>query len=373
MIIYCEKCNSKFKVDDAKIPPAGVMASCSVCSHRFHLKKEPNTPDIVELGSEAIVAQAAAASATPEPVRIRAEDTAASRIEKPATPKVATAALPTVPAAPPLPATAQTPSAATWDFSSFADEGNEALWTEGSGIDAAESVFEVVTEIEESDGSPEIVAEIEDADDLANVFSSDSENGETSTAHKAFEDFLARQSAGTLSTDSDQVLPKPAMAREAAAVANTQAPPAAERELAGTTITERAGDTAPERESLASPRSERFQAEPAVDSTAASVAQHPVPEIIADRRKTSIQYAMPKSLPGIVSLLDERGLSEDYVVTRVQEACEATRYVEGVERPDWQTRILGLDILCKMRGLYPQEKKEEPGNRQVQIVAGINM
>ncbi len=75
----------------------------------------------------------------------------------------------------------------------------------------------------------------------------------------------------------------------------------------------------------------------------------------------------------ITMLLDQSGLSDDYVVRMVQEVCEATRYVEGVEKPDWPTRLQGLDILCKIKGLYPSEKKNDPTNRQVQIVTGINM
>ncbi|WP_243375008.1 hypothetical protein [Geotalea sp. SG265] len=76
---------------------------------------------------------------------------------------------------------------------------------------------------------------------------------------------------------------------------------------------------------------------------------------------------------GIITKLDEHGMTDDYVVQMVQEICHAVKYVEGVEKPDWPTRMMGLDMLCKIRGLYAGEKKEDPANRQLQIVAGINM
>ena len=66
-------------------------------------------------------------------------------------------------------------------------------------------------------------------------------------------------------------------------------------------------------------------------------------------------------------------MTDDYVVQMVQEICHATKYVEGVEKPDWQTRIMGLDMLCKIKGLYATEKRDDPVNRQVQILTGFNM
>ena len=73
----------------------------------------------------------------------------------------------------------------------------------------------------------------------------------------------------------------------------------------------------------------------------------------------------------IINLLEERGMTDDYVVQMVQEICKAVKYVEGAEKPDWPTRMMGLEMLCKIKGLYAGEKKEDPTNRQVQI--GINM
>jgi len=71
-------------------------------------------------------------------------------------------------------------------------------------------------------------------------------------------------------------------------------------------------------------------------------------------------------------MLDEKGLTDDYVVQKVHEVCEATRNVEGHEKPDWPIRVIGIDMLCKIKGLYKPEKKDD-SNKQFQIVTGINM
>ncbi len=102
------------------------------------------------------------------------------------------------------------------------------------------------------------------------------------------------------------------------------------------------------------------------------VVRRPAQEIVTDDQRFR-QMVPQQPDNGIISLLDENGLSDDYVVKMVQEVCGATKYVEGVEKPDWPIRLQGLDILCKIKGLYPTDKKNDPANRQVQIVTGINM
>ncbi|HEU0265786.1 MAG TPA: zinc-ribbon domain-containing protein [Geobacterales bacterium] len=81
------------------------------------------------------------------------------------------------------------------------------------------------------------------------------------------------------------------------------------------------------------------------------------------------------SSPGsaaMVALFDRQGLTDDYVVKKVHEVCEATRNVEGHEKPDWPIRIMGLELLCKLKGLIRPERKEESA-KQMQIVTGIKM
>ena len=79
------------------------------------------------------------------------------------------------------------------------------------------------------------------------------------------------------------------------------------------------------------------------------------------------------SAQGIIAILEEKGLSDEYVVQKVHEVCEATRNVEGHEKPDWPVRIVGIDMLCKIKGLYKSDKKDDLSNKQLQIVTGINM
>jgi hypothetical protein len=108
------------------------------------------------------------------------------------------------------------------------------------------------------------------------------------------------------------------------------------------------------------------------DNTTVSAAR--VPEVIssADGQLPATPI-MARTERAIISKLDERGMTDDYVVEMVQEVCQAVKYVEGMEKPDWPTRMMGLEMLCKIRGLYASEKRDDPTNRQLQIVAGINM
>jgi predicted Zn finger-like uncharacterized protein len=41
MIIQCDNCNTKFRLDDSKITGSGVRVRCSRCSHTFIVRKEP--------------------------------------------------------------------------------------------------------------------------------------------------------------------------------------------------------------------------------------------------------------------------------------------------------------------------------------------
>src|SRR6266545_2873239 len=40
MIVHCDQCNSKFRLDDSKIKEGGAKVRCSKCKHIFFVKKE---------------------------------------------------------------------------------------------------------------------------------------------------------------------------------------------------------------------------------------------------------------------------------------------------------------------------------------------
>src|SRR6266571_2272106 len=247
MIAQCEKCKSKFRIDDAKVPAAGLKVRCTKCMHIFFLKKEPQLakePQIVELNFDSIVEH---------PARV-------------------------------APAMQEAPKKATpgFDFSTFETKSDF-------------SVFET---------KKEPVPQPPPA---------------TSVGQGAFG------------------------ARQRAAV---------------------------------SPSSIDFGARPDF-STAPSSAARPVRhEVVVDDQGPSKQRglnAQKKSGQELVAILDERGLTDEYVVQKVHEVCEATRNVEGLEKPDWPIRVIGIDMLCKIKGLYKPEKKDDNANKQLQIVTGINM
>src|ERR1039457_6710023 len=48
MIIQCEQCNTKFKLDDAKVPGKGIKVRCAKCKQVFMVQREtsPEEPDL---------------------------------------------------------------------------------------------------------------------------------------------------------------------------------------------------------------------------------------------------------------------------------------------------------------------------------------
>lgn len=48
MIIQCDQCNTKFKLDDAKVPDKGIKVRCAKCKHVFQVQKE-TTPEEMDL------------------------------------------------------------------------------------------------------------------------------------------------------------------------------------------------------------------------------------------------------------------------------------------------------------------------------------
>ncbi len=247
MIAQCEKCKSKFRIDDAKVPAAGLKVRCTKCMHIFFLKKEPQLakePQIVELNFDSIVEQ---------PARV-------------------------------APASQEAPKKATpgFDFSSFETKSDFSVF---------ETRKEPVPQTSPATGPGQ---------------------GE----------FGAGIRRGVSPTSID------------------------------------------------------FGARPDF-STAPSSAARPVKhEVVLDDQGPPKQRGLnapKKSGQELVAILDERGLTDEYVVQKVHEVCEATRNVEGLEKPDWHIRVIGIDMLCKIKGMYKPEKKDDNSNKQLQIVTGINM
>ena len=49
MIIQCEKCNSKYRLDDSRINPPGSSVRCSKCGHIFFVSKKEDPENKKEL------------------------------------------------------------------------------------------------------------------------------------------------------------------------------------------------------------------------------------------------------------------------------------------------------------------------------------
>jgi predicted Zn finger-like uncharacterized protein len=41
VIVACEQCRTRFKLDESRLPPGGAKVRCSRCSYKFHVKPEP--------------------------------------------------------------------------------------------------------------------------------------------------------------------------------------------------------------------------------------------------------------------------------------------------------------------------------------------
>jgi len=56
MIITCEECTTRFKLDDARIPEAGAKVRCSKCKHAFFVKPPASADDAVDNAVEEVLA-----------------------------------------------------------------------------------------------------------------------------------------------------------------------------------------------------------------------------------------------------------------------------------------------------------------------------
>jgi predicted Zn finger-like uncharacterized protein len=65
MIVECEECQAKFKLDDAKVPEKGIKVRCSKCKHVFVVQKP--APPVEELVPPQEPEEALGVSESPEP------------------------------------------------------------------------------------------------------------------------------------------------------------------------------------------------------------------------------------------------------------------------------------------------------------------
>ena len=65
MIIACERCQTRFQLDDAQIPARGARVRCSRCKHAFFVRLSGATPD--EVAREVAAVEAESASTAPAP------------------------------------------------------------------------------------------------------------------------------------------------------------------------------------------------------------------------------------------------------------------------------------------------------------------
>lgn len=46
MIVVCEQCNRKFKLDESKVPEGGIKVKCSKCGHTFRVSRPDSQPEL---------------------------------------------------------------------------------------------------------------------------------------------------------------------------------------------------------------------------------------------------------------------------------------------------------------------------------------
>ncbi len=355
MVVNCEKCGSTLRVDESKIPDAGVIARCTICSHRFHLKKEQNIADSPVRSTSGTAGETASTKPAPEQKKSAERSDTPPLTGHAAPKKEEISPRPAVPS-PTSAVNTQASAGSNWDFSSFfADEGKEepapdetmnAVTAAGSTVDGGTSGRQ------ELDEMPYEVQEISEEDEIA-------------TGSSAYTEVSPENTPFTKSPEQQSTARGLGENQGSARLVDAQ-----ERATEGS---QAPSDVFGKSANSATPSDfERIVSNPAIETQTGNPARQPVQEIITDDQKGR-QMVLQQPGREIATLLDQSGLSDDYVVRMVQEVCEATRYVEGVEKPDWPIRLQGLDILCKIKGLYPTEKKNDPANRQVQIVTGINM
>jgi predicted Zn finger-like uncharacterized protein len=64
MDVRCEKCQTEYELDEARLKPGGVTVKCTNCGHMFKIRKRSNTDVGVPTGAVAAAAASAAATAT---------------------------------------------------------------------------------------------------------------------------------------------------------------------------------------------------------------------------------------------------------------------------------------------------------------------
>lgn len=163
MTITCEKCSTRFVLDDARIPAQGARVRCSRCQHRFHVKPPPvrATPDEIAekavehsapfvpgVGREAREKDGDGALDNPEFIFEVSPSTARARPVAPEPPESAPGAdeaiarSPAPPAAPAAAAVAQESEADASPFGSLPESGFTAEPETGRAAELARTAWE---------------------------------------------------------------------------------------------------------------------------------------------------------------------------------------------------------------------------------------
>jgi len=61
----------------------------------------------------------------------------------------------------------------------------------------------------------------------------------------------------------------------------------------------------------------------------------------------------------MADLLEEEGLSDAFIARKLHQFCEAKKKDEIGEVPDFHVQLRGLEMLCRLRGLFKSEGKVE--------------
>jgi len=74
-------------------------------------------------------------------------------------------------------------------------------------------------------------------------------------------------------------------------------------------------------------------------------------------------------------VLDKKGLNELKIASKIEEGLEAKK-IHGtsddfIDIPDYQTQHKFLDTLCKLRGDFKEEKKEEQKTNIINVFVGL--
>lgn len=82
----------------------------------------------------------------------------------------------------------------------------------------------------------------------------------------------------------------------------------------------------------------------------------------------------PAVKKALAEILEECGLSDAYIAGKVREFCEAEKEGEAGVSPDYPVQLRGVDILCRLKGLFRTDIRIEQRmtyERKIELVQKI--